>query len=238
MSRSPAMTALLNGQAVNVGLGSTRVISNPASARCSARAHPAPPKPPPRITIRGLVWAIAGVTSSAAPPIKNALRVVRTTGRSSMLPAQPSGNRPDLVAGKAFRYPPHHRRRALAGAKGLHRRDDLGRIAAADRWHLGFWRGGRRVAARTLCRPWRRLGRRRRRSEECEYERQKRPHARFRSWPFSGSERTRLPVAAKIALHSAGARGGTAGSPPPPQNPPLATTAVSTTGMPARRSIS
>lgn len=33
----------------------------------------------------------------------------------------------------------------------------------------------------------------------------------------------RLPVAAKIALHSAGARGGTGGSPTPPQKPPLGT---------------
>src|SRR5438128_1315814 len=34
--------------------------------------------------------------------------------------------------------------------------------------------------------------------------------------PVIGSERIRLPVAAKIALHSAGAMGGTPGSPTPP----------------------
>ena len=37
---------------------------------------------------------------------------------------------------------------------------------------------------------------------------------------FSGSERTRVPVAAKIALHTAGAIGGVAGSPMPPQRLP------------------
>ena len=59
-----------------------------------------------------------------------------------------------------------------------------------------------------------------------------------RSWFFSGSERMRLPVAAKIALHKAGASGGTGGSPMPPQKPPLGTSTVSTSGMSAMRSIS
>ena len=39
------------------------------------------------------------------------------------------------------------------------------------------------------------------------------PH--FKSCFDSGSERTRLPVAAKMALHSAGITGGSAGSPSP-----------------------
>ena len=48
------------------------------------------------------------------------------------------------------------------------------------------------------------------------------PQAQLRSWFFSGSERIRLPVAAKIALQTAGAIGGTPGSPMPPHlSPPL-----------------
>src|SRR6266478_6120139 len=45
------------------------------------------------------------------------------------------------------------------------------------------------------------------------------------------------PAAEQIALHNAGARGGTAVSPTPPQKPPLATMIVSTRGISARRSI-
>ena len=48
-------------------------------------------------------------------------------------------------------------------------------------------------------------------------------HDFLKSWFFSGSERMRLPVAAKIALHSAGATTATGGSPTPPQKPPLGT---------------
>ena len=40
-------------------------------------------------------------------------------------------------------------------------------------------------------------------------------HPHLRSCFDSGSDRTRLPVAAKIALHSAGTTGGSAGSPRP-----------------------
>src|SRR5215472_878284 len=62
-------------------------------------------------------------------------------------------------------------------------------------------------------------------------------YALLKSWFLSGSERMRLPVAEKIALHKAGARGGTGVSPIPPQKPPLATITVSTRGISARRSI-
>jgi hypothetical protein len=65
-----------------------------------------------------------------------------------------------------------------------------------------------------------------------------RPSAHPRSEFFTGSWRTRLPVAAKIALHSAGASGGTGGSPTPPQKSPLGTITVSTCGTSAMRSIS
>src|SRR5262249_46471262 len=39
------------------------------------------------------------------------------------------------------------------------------------------------------------------------------------SWSAIGRRRMRLPVAAKIALHSAGAKGGKPGSPTPPDGP-------------------
>ena len=48
---------------------------------------------------------------------------------------------------------------------------------------------------------------------------------------FSGTERMRLPVAAKIALSTAGAATQIVGSPTPPQKPPLGITIVSTFGM-------
>ena len=48
----------------------------------------------------------------------------------------------------------------------------------------------------------------------------------FKSWFFSGSERMRLPVAAKIALHSAGATTATGGSPTPLQKPPPGTMTI------------
>ena len=51
-----------------------------------------------------------------------------------------------------------------------------------------------------------------------------RPYAPLpvRSWPLIGSDRIRLPVAAKMALRRAGAIGGVPGSPMPPHLlPPL-----------------
>jgi hypothetical protein len=54
---------------------------------------------------------------------------------------------------------------------------------------------------------------------------------------FSGSVRMRLPVAAKIALQSAGATSAGGGSPTPPQNPPLGMIMLSTFGASAIRTI-
>src|SRR5690606_34571465 len=50
-------------------------------------------------------------------------------------------------------------------------------------------------------------------------------------WPAMGRRRNRLPAAAKIALATAGASGGTAGSPAPPGGSSLATTCTSTSGI-------
>ena len=55
---------------------------------------------------------------------------------------------------------------------------------------------------------------------------------------FSGSVRTGLPVAAWIALSTAGATTQIVGSPTPPQNPPELTITVSTLGISASRMIS
>ena len=51
----------------------------------------------------------------------------------------------------------------------------------------------------------------------------------------SGNERMRLPVAAKIALSTAGAATAIVGSPTPPQKPPLGITIDSTCGIAAMR---
>src|SRR6266568_8680093 len=45
-------------------------------------------------------------------------------------------------------------------------------------------------------------------------------HANLTSWFFSGNDRILFPVAAKIALRTAGAATKIVGSPTPPQNPP------------------
>src|SRR5205823_6048776 len=62
-------------------------------------------------------------------------------------------------------------------------------------------------------------------------------YAFLRSWLLSGSERMRLPVAAKMALHKAGATTATGGSPTPSKAPSLGTMTVSTCGISARRNI-
>lgn len=56
-------------------------------------------------------------------------------------------------------------------------------------------------------------------------------------WFLSGSERMRLPVAAKIAFTSAGASGASGVSPVPPQKPPLGTSTASTFGISRMRII-
>ena len=59
MSRDPAITSLLNGQAVKSALASISVTSIRGSARCTNRAAVAPPKPPPITTTRVAVCARA-----------------------------------------------------------------------------------------------------------------------------------------------------------------------------------
>src|SRR5439155_22600906 len=57
----------------------------------------------------------------------------------------------------------------------------------------------------------------------------------FRSWFINGSERMRLPVAAKIALSTAGAATAIVGSPTPPQKSPVGMMTTSTFGIPSIR---
>jgi len=61
--------------------------------------------------------------------------------------------------------------------------------------------------------------------------------AKVSPWFLRGSERIRLPVAAKIALHTAGAIDAWPGSPTPPQNPPDGASTTSTLGISRRRII-
>src|SRR5215217_6691871 len=60
-------------------------------------------------------------------------------------------------------------------------------------------------------------------------------HALPRSWFLSGRLRMRLPVAAKIALSTAGAATAIVGSPTPPQKPPDGIAFVSTAGISSMR---
>src|SRR5690348_10953223 len=95
-------------------------------------------------------------TSDMAAPLKNARGVGRAIIRSSSLGGEPIGDCPDLVVGIALGDPSHHRRWTLARAKSLHRRNDVGRILAADWGHGRLDLSTRGVAARTRgCVSWR-----------------------------------------------------------------------------------
>src|SRR5215475_6143042 len=104
MSRIPAMTPLLNGQAVKIRLVSTSVTAtSEPSSRLIRRATVAPAKPPPITTTCGIAWAMAGrattadATMAAAPPTK--LRRVarwRLIAGASALVCVPAGDGHDL----------------------------------------------------------------------------------------------------------------------------------------------
>src|ERR1700757_1877271 len=81
MPRKPAMTSLLNGQAVNVRFGSTSVTCSLGLIFRNARAQAAPPKPPPITTMRAADCARDGEGKAndaavAAMPRTTFLRVV------------------------------------------------------------------------------------------------------------------------------------------------------------------
>src|SRR2546421_10235683 len=154
----PAMTSLLNGQAVKVWLASISVTTARGSSFLRARAQVAPASPPPTTTTRGPApCAIAGIGMSAAEmPAAAALRnsrrlvrlvVMRVPMASILLRCKPGGDRLDFVLGEAFGDAVHDRRRPLAGAEVGHGGDDLPRIAADQARHGGIDARPRRMAA-------------------------------------------------------------------------------------------
>ena len=152
MSRRPAITSLLNGQAVKCRLASTSTTSMRGSARRRKRAAVAPPKPPPTTTTRGAVCARAtngaaegrrmqdrGGCSAPAPrpppargggagvlplPLREG---VGGGGAPSLLRRPPHRDRQLLVVRKPLGDPIHHRRRPRAGAERIQRNHDLRR---------------------------------------------------------------------------------------------------------------
>src|SRR6202043_2431138 len=131
---NPAITLLLNGQAVKTALGSTSVTASRGSRRFKARAQVAPAKPPPiTITLPAAPCASAGrngpaaQAAIAAPARKRrraSLPSVIAAG-SWLLPGIPFGDRRGFALSEALGDAVHHRCRALAGAKISHRSDDL-----------------------------------------------------------------------------------------------------------------
>src|SRR5580692_5796176 len=99
MPRRPAITSLLNGQAVKTRLGSTSVTCNLEAILRKARAQAAPPKPPPITTTRAADWAKDGQgkaneAAAAANP--------RTTIRENEAAACDKGRRLRLHAKVMF----------------------------------------------------------------------------------------------------------------------------------------
>src|SRR5262245_51792146 len=245
------MTPLLNGQAVNVEFASTSVTVMRGSMRLMKRAQVAPAKPPPMTTAREPVpCAMAGsgsraAVAPAAAVLRNSRRffaVMIGLPSSILLRAVPGGDGFDLVVRETLGEEMHHGRRRLPRLERLHGSDDVRRVAADEPRHRGLDRSRRGMAAGTRQRAGRGIRRTRRQGggrgedEGCGNHDACGIHVRGsrmcpcrscfsyalrKSWFLSGRERIRLPVAKKMALHRAGARGGTGVSPTPPQKPPL-----------------
>src|SRR5215468_3175933 len=142
----PAMTRLLNGQAVKVRLASTSVTLMRASSAFSARAQLAPPNPPPITTTRPAApWASAGIgnkAAAAAADFMTSRRVSRRAIRlvsvmtSILLRRQEGGDGLGLVVGETFGDAIHHGRGPLAGAELGHGGRDLGGVTAAAKGQM------------------------------------------------------------------------------------------------------
>src|SRR5262249_11184190 len=154
-SRSPAMTSLLNGQAVKVRLCSTSVTLRRGSSFLSARAQLAPAKPPPTITTRPPApWAIAGsgnraADAPAATVLMKVRRLVWVLGclmASVLLRGEPGGDGLGLVIGEALGDAIHHGRGPLAGLELGHRGNGLRRVASGKVRHRRVERFAGRVA--------------------------------------------------------------------------------------------
>src|SRR6516165_10477882 len=119
MPRKPAITSLLNGQAVYIRFGSTNVTCSFGSVRCNVRAQAAPAKPPPITTTRAETCARqtdgnASDAADAAMPetaprrvIKASMSVIRNW-RGGPCEHVPLGKRDILVSQR-------HRADAFAG---------------------------------------------------------------------------------------------------------------------------
>src|SRR5215468_11805085 len=139
----PAMTRLLNGQAVKVRLASTSVMLIRASSALRARAQLAPAKPPPITTTRPAApCASAGIgnkAAAAAADFMTSRRVSRRAKRlvmTSLLLCREIGrNGLGLVVGETLGDAIHHGRGPLAGAELGHRGGNLCRVAPDKAGH-------------------------------------------------------------------------------------------------------
>src|SRR5215469_16415992 len=104
------MTPLLNGQAVKVGLVSTKVTRASGTRRLSSRAQLAPAKPPPTTTRRAWPCAIAGNGRRAAAASERLMKLRRVLGFTTILPlrAEPVGDGANLRLGEALGDAVHH----------------------------------------------------------------------------------------------------------------------------------
>src|SRR5215470_17837665 len=167
MSRMPAITPLLNGQAVNVRLDSTSVTAMFRSSFFSARATVAPAKPPPTTTTCGAACASAGRGNSdaAAADASTLRRVMAVMIALSLLLRPPGGDRLDLLVGESLGDLVHDGGLDLAGAERLHLPEEVRGVAAGERRHRRVHAGIGWMTAAARGRAGRRVGRRRGRSQ-------------------------------------------------------------------------
>src|SRR5215470_5198377 len=141
----PAMTRLLNGQAVKVRLASTSVTLIRASSALSARAQLAPANPPPITTTRlAAPCASAGIGNNAAAAAADFMTSRRVSRRANtlvcvmtsiLLCREIGRDGLGLVVGETFGDAIHHGRWPLAGAELGHRGRDLRGVAAVEARH-------------------------------------------------------------------------------------------------------
>src|SRR5215470_9820253 len=165
----PAMTRLLNGQAMNVRLASTSVTLMRASSPLSARAQLAPANPPPITTTRPAApWASAGIGNRAAAAAADVMTSRRVSGRtkrlvcvmtSLLLCREVGRDGLGLVVVETFGDAIHHGRGPLAGAELGHGGRDLRGVTSVKTRHRGRNSRVRRMAAAAGRRAGRRIGR-------------------------------------------------------------------------------
>src|SRR5215470_17989398 len=143
----PAMTRLLNGQAVKVRLASTSVTLIRASSALSARAQLAPANPPPITTTRPAApCASAGIGSKAAAAAADFMTSRRVSRRpirlncvmTSLLLCREVGRDGfGLFVGETLGDAIHHGPGSFAGAELGHRGRDLRGVAPVETRHRG-----------------------------------------------------------------------------------------------------